>query len=259
MSEKFCLKWNDFHSNVSKSFTLFRNEEYLHDVTLVSDDHSKVSAHKLVLSACSDYFRDIFMNNQHSNPLICLDGISSADLNNIMDYIYNGEVYVFQENIDSFLAVAQKLKLEGLNATDNKYEEVEEYEDNMRNIDEFKLEDTVPVVYDPNKKNKMIKKVQHNKVQDKVSNVVAVKSQDLNEINEKINAYIEESFDGSYRCTLCGKTSGLNMTKSIQRQTIQRHIETHLDGLSYTCPICQKIFRSRPSLNTHRSSQHKHK
>ena len=50
MSEKFCLKWNDFHSNVSKSFGLFRNEEYLHDVTLVSDDHHQVSAHKLVLS-----------------------------------------------------------------------------------------------------------------------------------------------------------------------------------------------------------------
>ena len=49
MSEKFSLKWNDFHSNVSKSFSLLRNEDYLHDVTLVSDDHKKVSAHKLVL------------------------------------------------------------------------------------------------------------------------------------------------------------------------------------------------------------------
>ena len=99
MDEKFSLKWNDFHSNVSKSFSLFRNEEYLHDVTLVSDDHSKVSAHKLVLSACSDYFRDIFKNNTHSHPLLCLDGISSDDLKNIMDYIYNGEVEIYQENL----------------------------------------------------------------------------------------------------------------------------------------------------------------
>ena len=62
MSEKFCLKWNDFHTNVSKSFSIFRNEDYLHDVTLVSDDHKKVSAHKLVLSASSEYFKDIFKN-----------------------------------------------------------------------------------------------------------------------------------------------------------------------------------------------------
>ena len=50
MAEKFCLKWNDFHSNVSKSFGMFRNEDYLHDVTLVSDDHLQVSAHKLVVA-----------------------------------------------------------------------------------------------------------------------------------------------------------------------------------------------------------------
>ena len=116
MSEKFCLKWNDFHSNLSKSFGLFRNEDYLHDVTLVSDDHHQVSAHKLVLSACSEYFRHIFKHNNKPNahPLLCLDGISIGDLNNIMDYIYNGEVQIFQENLDRFLSVAQRLKLEGL-------------------------------------------------------------------------------------------------------------------------------------------------
>ena len=55
MPEKFFLKWNDFYSNVSKSFGLLRNEDYLHDVTLVSDDYKQVTAHKLVISACSEY------------------------------------------------------------------------------------------------------------------------------------------------------------------------------------------------------------
>ena len=59
MSEKFCLKWNDFSSNACKSFGLFRNEDYLHDVTLVSDDQHQVTAHKLVLSASSEYFKNI--------------------------------------------------------------------------------------------------------------------------------------------------------------------------------------------------------
>jgi len=141
MSEKFCLKWNDFHTNVSKSFSLLRNEDYLQDVTLVSDDHNKVKAHKLVLSACSEYFRDIFKNNPHSHPLLCLDGITSEELKNIMDYIYNGEVKVFQENLERFLVVAQRLKLEGLianaqedgndfetlNASDTQEEKVEVY------------------------------------------------------------------------------------------------------------------------------------
>ena len=71
MSEKFSLKWNDFHSNVSKSFSLLRNEDYLHDVTIVSDDNEQIAAHKLVLSTCSEYFKSIFMKNkQHSHPLV---------------------------------------------------------------------------------------------------------------------------------------------------------------------------------------------
>jgi len=102
MSDKFSLQWNDFHLKISKSLGLLRNEAYLYDVTLVSDDHEKVSAHKLVLSACSEYFKDIFKNNQHSHPLICLDGISSEDLGNIMDYIYNGEVQIYEENQTGF-------------------------------------------------------------------------------------------------------------------------------------------------------------
>ena len=68
MSEKFCLKWNDFESNVSNSFSLLRNEDYLHDVTIVSDDNEQISAHKLVLSACSEYFKNIFKKNKHSHP-----------------------------------------------------------------------------------------------------------------------------------------------------------------------------------------------
>ena len=47
MSEKFCLKWNDFHSNVSKSFGLFRNEDYLHDVTLVSTSPAAAAVRQL--------------------------------------------------------------------------------------------------------------------------------------------------------------------------------------------------------------------
>ena len=86
MLEKFNLRWNDFHENVSKCFGVFRNEDYLHDVTLVSDDHLQISAHKLVLSACSEYFKNIFKNHYH-HPLVCLSGISSEDLNNVVDYM----------------------------------------------------------------------------------------------------------------------------------------------------------------------------
>ena len=114
MTEKFNLKWNDFNTNTSKAFGLLRTDKSLQDVTLVGEDNHQVAAHKLILSACSDYFRNIFRNNIHSHPLLCLEGITSADLDNIMDYVYNGEVKIFQEDLDRFLAVAQRFKLQGL-------------------------------------------------------------------------------------------------------------------------------------------------
>jgi len=115
MVEKFNLKWNDFQANVSKSFGLIRNEKYLQDITLVSEDFQTIQAHKLVLSACSEYFRNILQNtNTGSQTLLCLDGVNAEDLKNVLDYVYDGEVKIAQDDLDRFLKVAQKLKLEGL-------------------------------------------------------------------------------------------------------------------------------------------------
>ena len=114
MSQKYCLKWNDFESNASKAFRLLMDEDFLQDVTLVGVDNSQIAAHKLVLSACSEYFKNIFKNNKHSHPLLCLEGVTSAEIKNILDYIYNGEVNIYEEELDRFLEVAQRFKLEGL-------------------------------------------------------------------------------------------------------------------------------------------------
>ena len=119
MSEKFCLKWNDFQSNVSNSFSVLRNEDYLHDVTIVTDDSDQIAAHKLVLSASSEYFKNIFKKNKHPHPLLCLEGVTSTDVRNMMDYIYNGELKIFQKDVDRFLSFAHRLKIEGLGLVTN--------------------------------------------------------------------------------------------------------------------------------------------
>ena len=114
MSEKFSLQWNEFHSNVSNSFSLLRNEDYLHDVTIVTDDNEQVAAHKLVLSACSEYFKNIFKKNKNTPLLLCLEGVNSSEIMNLLDFVYNGEIKIFQDDLESFLKVAKRFKLEGL-------------------------------------------------------------------------------------------------------------------------------------------------
>ena len=137
MSEKFQLRWNDFQAAVSQSFSLLRREQGLLDVTLVSEDQKHVEAHKLVLSACSGFFKSVLRNNPHPKPLIYLSGVSSSNLELVLDYIYRGEVQIFQEQLDSFLSVAQKLRIEGLNAGVN----TEQGNDIPEPEDEFKFQD----------------------------------------------------------------------------------------------------------------------
>ena len=253
MSEKFCLKWNDFNSNVSKSFSILRNAKYLHDVTLVSDDHSKVEAHKLVLSACSEYFRDIFENNQHPHPLICFDSISSDDMKNIMDYIYNGEVQIYQENLDRFLTIAQRLKLEGLIDGDAMEEMTNQDFKNESEVEEQNFNS-----FDPKDTSKSKTKMIGNKpIQPAGTIAIAGNVEDKNVIDEQVHQYMEECDERSYRCTICGKKSKDNLRRVVQKQNMVMHIETHIEGLSYSCPICQKIFRSRNSLKTHKYVFHK--
>jgi BTB/POZ domain len=56
-SEKFCLRWNDFESNISVAFRELRDEKDFFDITLAVEDSQQVQAHKVILSACSPFFR----------------------------------------------------------------------------------------------------------------------------------------------------------------------------------------------------------
>ena len=57
-SQKFCLKWNNFQNSVTSVFENLRQDEELVDITLCCEGQ-KIKAHRMMLSACSPYFRDL--------------------------------------------------------------------------------------------------------------------------------------------------------------------------------------------------------
>ena len=224
MSEKLSLRWNDFQSKVSRNFSLLRSEEEFFDVSLVSDDQKMMSAHKLVLSASSPYFKHILTNNKHSHPLLCLDGVSSGELQFVLDYIYHGEVQIHQEQLDRFLEVAQKLKLEGLTIKDGEH---------GKKVNET-LEEAVAI-----------------EIETEDETVIRKSATNTEEIEQKISEYIVRGEDRKYSCGYCGK-SGVRLAGDIKR-----HIETHLEGLSFPCQSCDKTFRSRDVLRRHKYRSHR--
>ena len=112
-AEKFCLRWNDFESNVSTAFRDLREEKDFFDVTLACDD-SQVEAHKVILAACSPFFRNVLKRNPHQHPLLYLKGVKYKELVCVLNFMYQGEVNVAQEELNSFLAVAEDLRVKGL-------------------------------------------------------------------------------------------------------------------------------------------------
>ena len=114
MSEKLCLKWNDFQENVNTAFGNLRDDKEFADVTLACEDGQQVEAHKVILAASSPFFQNVLTKNKHSHPLIYMKGAKFEDLLAIVDFLYFGEANVFQENLDAFLSLAEELKLKGL-------------------------------------------------------------------------------------------------------------------------------------------------
>jgi len=112
-TEKFCLRWNDFESNISLAFRELREEKDFFDVTLACDD-SQLSAHKVILSACSPFFRNVLRRNPHQHPLLYLKGVKYKELLSVLNFMYMGEVNVAQEELNSFLSVAEDLRVKGL-------------------------------------------------------------------------------------------------------------------------------------------------
>ena len=114
MSEKLCLQWNDFQANIKSAFGNLREDNDFADVTLACEDGQQVEAHKVILAASSPFFQKLFGRIKHPHQLIYLRGMKSEDLLAIVDFLYFGEANVYQENLDSFLAIAEEFQLKGL-------------------------------------------------------------------------------------------------------------------------------------------------
>ena len=111
--EKFCLRWNDFETNISSAFRDLRNDNDLFDVTIACEDDN-IQAHKVILSACSSFFKRVLKRSRHQQSmLLYLRGVSRQNMESVLDFMYYGEISISQDDLNSFLQVAEDLKVKG--------------------------------------------------------------------------------------------------------------------------------------------------
>ena len=112
--EKFCIKWNDFQENISSSFRLLRRDGDFADVTVACEDGKTFEAHRIILSSSSPFFQNILRKNQHPHPLVFMRGLTSKELEGLLDFCYFGEASILQNKLDSFMVLAEELQIIGL-------------------------------------------------------------------------------------------------------------------------------------------------
>jgi len=265
--------------NLINNVKNIRSRKELIDVTLVGDDGVQIGAHMIMLSACSTFFQNIFVNMKHRHPMLYLRGMESPNISAVLDFIYTGEVQVLQEHLQSFLCMAEDLGIQGLTSnskptsvTQNKIRTPA-----MKNNEESVKKN----VTETQTKTKIS---DQNDLSGLIENFVdqfATKSEPLSmeeleapsfhhgeiapngdffsmpilntAMTESIDKQIEEmvqTVEGFWGCKKCGKV----MRK---KQHIKNHAESHLVGYSHPCPYCDKHSKTRNALSNHISYFHK--
>jgi len=109
------LSWNNYRESITGSLrNLIREEDFV-DVSLHCEGRV-LKAHKVYLSAASDYFKSVLKGtNLWQHPILFLSEIPFVDLQKILEFIYCGEIQIPQKKLTSFLKSAESLKINGLN------------------------------------------------------------------------------------------------------------------------------------------------
>ena len=115
MARKFTLHWETFTNYTREIFNDLSSSGDFADVTLICDDQRQIEAHRIVLSACSEVFKNILKANSHKTPSIYLRGIQHRDLETVLEFLYHGEVTLQQERLTEFLNVAKNLRIDIIN------------------------------------------------------------------------------------------------------------------------------------------------
>merc|ERR1711936_1076410 len=237
-----------------------REEKDFFDVTLACEDEEQVSAHKVILSACSPFFRNILKKNPHQHPLLYLKGVKYRELQNILTFIYLGEVSVSQDELNTFLSIAEELHVKGLTQGAG---ESAKSQNQTRNIP-VKRSGAGQIPWgEPSKRAK------HMLEEDEIEEVMRVKSEPKEtmlmpqhhtdttpEILEDLQDYDYEGYDDGTNITESTNAFDTTMDKECLDSQIEQHMTK--TGADWHCLTCGWQTSNRSRLWEHVEATHVH-
>ena len=265
-SNKFCLKWNDFQENISSTFQGLLNGDDFADVTLACENDQFVESHKIVLSASSPFFMKILQKTKRNHPLIYLRGIKAKDLTHILEFMYHGQVNVYEEDLQHFLALAQELQLKGLGGMEKQGDTGHQVMINVNPCRTTMTEEcgdkhedqSLQIVNDLGIEDNSLRS-QSVKIEGIVTEnqsweedaldptdfhvdpsfKVQLGDGGLEELDQQIATMMMKGEDNIWTCTVCGKKA----TKG-RKPGMKNHIEAmHIESMPHPCDICGQTYK----------------
>ena len=110
-----------------KRLNVQRKQDYLCDITLVTNDDRELKAHRNVLSAASPFFCKLLQSEMKENRegIIRFEEISGSVLTDVLEFIYTGTVAVTQENAKELIVAGNYLIIPSLKTVSGRFLEGE--------------------------------------------------------------------------------------------------------------------------------------
>jgi len=228
------LTWKNFQPHFKNLFIRLHEVQNFADVTLVSDDFIKFRAHKVVLSAASSVFRNLF-EEVHSEIYVC--GVMGHEIESLLKLVYLGRTEVSSQRFDEFMDLVKCL---GISLDSLLTETLKPPQIGIKYMINTNQAIKTECVRNNSENRKKVKKVINNP--QGLSNI-------LNSGKKLSSQNVKEEI---FRCKECDFTSS-------KRFKLKFHIEAKHDGVKYTCNDCEYSSINKHTLIAHKKSKHEGK
>ena len=108
-NDNFCLRLKEFEDNAKMYWQELQKDNYFCNVTLACED-KQIRTHKFIISSFSPILSNILKLSQTPHPVIYLRKVKYKNLQNLLNFMNQGEANVAKEDLPTFLEIAEDLK-----------------------------------------------------------------------------------------------------------------------------------------------------
>ena len=247
------IDWEDFTKTSSERFRDLVGKRDFSDVTLVSDDGTRMPSHQIILSSGCAFFKKLLVEEASKSPLIFLRGVEAILLEPLLNFLYTGSAEVSEELITQFVTLAEDLGVQGLEKTNPEGLETSikenEAEDDKAKVAKKIAESLKDIKKEPKTTNFSKECERCQRVFNNRSNLIKhVRLHDRSARERSLATVIklpDRDNDGMLQCFDCDKKVKCN-------SNFRRHVQIHHLKIDFKCDECDFHHREEAVVSRHR-------